>query len=241
MLKWSLAGALIGTPIGLLLLAPHAGDLTIKLVFAVVWASFGLMHFVKLRAFAAAEGISPLTERLDKPAGLAVGLVGGATVASITGTGVDMFLYASLVTVFRADLKIAIPTSVVLMAFTSLVGIAVRAATGAFSEPVLGEALLGTWLAASPIVLVGAPLGVMMARWLTRESTLLIVSTLCIGQFVWTCYNEWDRMSLPLFVASLASILVVNAGFHLMYQMGEVLVANSGRMTAQLSSAREPG
>ena len=44
MLKAALPGALIGTPLGILFVAPLASDLFIKLLFASMWCSFGLLH-----------------------------------------------------------------------------------------------------------------------------------------------------------------------------------------------------
>jgi len=151
-----------------------------------------------------------------------------ATVAATTGIGVDMLLYATLVTVARADLRIAIPTSVVLMAFTSLVGIGVRYASGAFADPVLAQNLFGNWLAAAPVVALGAPLGAVIVRYLRREPTLIVVSTLCVVQYVWTCYAEWESMGVRLLLVSMASILAMNGVFHLMYRFGDWLMAPRG-------------
>ena len=44
MLRAALLGALLGTPLGILYVAPLAGDLFIKLLFATLWCSFGLLH-----------------------------------------------------------------------------------------------------------------------------------------------------------------------------------------------------
>jgi uncharacterized membrane protein YfcA len=124
-------------------------------------------------------------ERWDFRVGLTIGVAAGATVAAVTGVGIDMVLYAALVLLCRADLRIAIPTSVVIMAFTSLVGIVVKN---------LGVGLLPgvfeNWLAAAPVVAVGAPLGVFVVERIGRKPTLLIVAVLCVGQFVWTCWAE---------------------------------------------------
>lgn len=65
-------------------------------------------------------------ERWDFRVGLLLGIFSGATVVAVTGVGIDMVLYAALVLLCRADLKIAIPTSVVIMGFTSAYGILVK-------------------------------------------------------------------------------------------------------------------
>lgn len=103
-----------------------------------------------------------------------------------------MMLYAALVLYYRTDLKVAIPTSVVIMAFASLVGIMVNLALsktvgGVYSiEP----AVFWNWLAAAPVVALGAPLGAVVVARMPRAPTLLIVSTLCIAQLVWTLVDQ---------------------------------------------------
>ena len=130
MLRAALAGSLIGTPLGILFVAPLVSETFIKLLFATMWCSFGLLHLHRIREITAYVGMTPHDVTFDYRAGFAVGLAGGATVASVTGVGIDMMIYLVLVLLCHADLKIAIPTSVVLMAFTSLVGIAAKLTTG---------------------------------------------------------------------------------------------------------------
>jgi uncharacterized membrane protein YfcA len=222
MLRWGLLGATVGTPLGSLLLAPHVNDLAIKLLFAVVWCSFGIMHFVKLKEITGEHGITPATDRFDALMGGAVGLIGGATVAAVTGVGVDMLLYTVLVLVARADLRIAIPTSVILMAYTSVVGIATRMAMGGIEPEVYGS-----WLAAAPIVAVGAPLGALAVGLLPRMFTLVFVSLLCVAQFIWTCVDE--RLTGWPLVIALAGVAAFNAMFHVMYRWGRYRTTHIAR------------
>jgi uncharacterized protein len=198
MLKGAIAGALVGTPLGIFFVAPWIPDLWIKIVFAVVWCSFGVLHFYRIGEIASHVGMTEFDERWDFRVGVAVGAFSGATVAAVTGVGIDMVLYAALVLLCRADLKIAIPTSVIVMAFVSVLGVVVKnlstgLAPGAFDH----------WLAAAPVVALGAPLGVFMVELLGRKPTLLFVAVLCVGQFVWTCYTEraglgWVGLSIAL-------------------------------------------
>ncbi len=92
-----------------------------------------------------------------------------------------MLLYAALVLLWRADPRIAIPTSVLIMVFNSVLGIAVKAGIGDLQQRVYEK-----WLAAA----LGAPLGAFLAGIIGRKATLIFVSVLCVGQFVWTCHNE---------------------------------------------------
>ncbi|WP_261344494.1 sulfite exporter TauE/SafE family protein [Gimesia benthica] len=219
LLKPALAGALVGTPLGAALIAPFVPDLWVKLTFAVVWCSFGIMHLVKLKELVAAEGVSDRWRRYDTPLGLTVGFTGGI-VASITGVGIDMMVYATLVLLYRADLKVAIPTSVLLMAFTSVVGISANLLLSRFHPGLyhMDPEVYANWLAAAPIVALGAPFGALVVNLISRTPTLLLVSLLCIVQFVWTIMHE--RVTGVALLAALGSVLAMNALFHVLYRCG---------------------
>jgi uncharacterized membrane protein YfcA len=190
MLKSALFGSLLGTPLGILFVAPLASDLFIKLLFATLWCSFGLLHLRHIAEISSREGMTPVQPSFDRRAGLIVGFFGGLTVASITGVGIDMMLYMVLVLFCHADLKIAIPTSVILMAFTSLVGVAVKFLLGGFEPGTFGQ-----WLAAAPVVALGAPLGAWVVSRIGRTPTLVFVSLLCVLQFIWTLFHERAALS----------------------------------------------
>lgn len=219
LLRSGLAGSLVGTPLGAAWVAPYVSDLSIKLLFGIVWASFGIMHLVKLRELIAAEGITEHWRRWDGPIGFGVGLTGGI-VASITGVGIDMMVYATLVLLYRADLKIAIPTSVVLMAFTSVVGISTNLALAHFRPEhyQVAPEVFTNWLAAAPVVALGAPLGAIVVELISRRPTLLIVSGLCIMQFVWMLIAE--RVTGLTLIGAILGVIAFNGVFHLLYSLG---------------------
>lgn len=215
MLRSAMVGALLGTPVGILFVAPLASDLFIKLLFATIWCSFGVLHLRRINEVTAHEGITPHNLAFDHRVGFLVGLLGAMTVASVTGVGVDMLLYIVLVLLCHADLKIAIPTSVVLMAFTSLVGIACK--------NLLGEVQPGTfenWLAAAPVVALGAPLGVFVVNRIGRRPTLLVVSVLCVVQFAWTLVHSWAELSLWSLAGTLGGLALFLAAFQVLYLRG---------------------
>ncbi|MBI1264030.1 MAG: TSUP family transporter [Alphaproteobacteria bacterium] len=220
LLRPALAGALIGTPLGAAFIAPYASDILVKLMFAVTWASFGIIHWLKLNDIVKPEGPRHPHDRLDTPVGLFIGLSGGV-VASLTGVGIDMMIYTVLVLFYRADLKMAIPTSVLLMAATSLIGIASNAALGAINPALyaIDPAVFYNWLAAAPVVALGAPLGAVIVNYMPRRPTLLIVSTLCLAQFVWTVFKE--GVDGWLLMAVLGALAGLCAAFLWLFQLGE--------------------
>lgn len=204
MLKWSMVGSLVGTPLGLLYLAPRVPALYVKLIFAILWAAFGLLHLGLARQIAGQHGIRQNSPALDRFSGLWIGGLGGLTVAAVTGVGVDLLIYAVLVLACRADLRIAIPTSVLLMAFTSLVGIVTLLLQGT-THPELPA----HWLAAAPVVAVGAPLGAFIVHRIGRLPTLILVSKLCLLQFFWTLYRERETLGAEGILGAMLATLVL--------------------------------
>lgn len=215
----ALVGALIGTPLGSAFIAPHTPDLAIKLIFAVTWAGFGIIHWLKIGEIVRPEGPRVPHDRLDRPLGLFVGLSGGV-LASLTGVGIDMMIYALLVLFYRCDLKVAIPTSVLLMAFTSVVGIATNLGLSTIAPQSFNVdiAVLWNWLAAAPVVALGAPLGAVVVERLPRAPTLLIVSTLCVAQFIWTLIDQ-DVTGWPL-ALTIGALGAISVLFLYLFHLG---------------------
>ena len=215
MLRAAVLGSTLGTPLGILWLAPLVPSLWIKLCFAVLWASFGLLHLRRSRELAAAHGPLPNWPRFDHRAGFLIGLVGGASVVSVTGVGIDMLIYMVLVLLRQADLRIAIPTSVLLMAYNSLLGVLLKLAIGD-----LQPAVHGAWLAAAPVVALGAPLGAYAVHRIGRRWTLLAVALLCLLQFGWTLWESRGLVGLPGIGLAVAAVLAINLLFELARRQG---------------------
>lgn len=200
-------------------IAPYIPGLWIKLVFAVVWASFGLLHLYRLNEIASHTGMTEFNEKWDFKIGCWIGLLSGAAVASVTGVGIDMVLYTALVLLCRTDLKIAIPTSVIIMAFTSVLGVVVKNLTTGMQPGVFEN-----WLAAAPVVALGAPLGVFIVALIGRKPTLLVVASLCVLQFVWTMHSERASLGATGILLSTLAIGVCLLGFEHLRRWGAKLV-----------------
>lgn len=220
MLRAAMLGSLIGTPAGILFFAPWIPGIWIKLVFAVVWGAFGILHLAKAKTFCSYSGITATSPKFDKTAGFFTGLLGGAFVSSVTGVGIDMMLYCVLVLACHSDLRISIPTSVLIMAFTSLIGSATKFATGGFQPGVFEN-----WIAAAPIVALGAPLGALIVQCVGRLPTLLFVAVLCIGQFVWLLADEFPMLGWGGSVAAVAALTVASGVLFVLYWFGNRLAA----------------
>jgi len=200
LLGWALAAALFTVPPALLLLVPRLPALGVKLLFAVLWASFGMLHLGRLRELEARTGGGDHAPRVEGAAGLTVGILGGLAAAA-TGSGINLVLYAVMLLPFRSEMRLAISTSVIAMAATSLIGISTEALAGTLTRE-----LYLNWLAAAPVVILGAPLGARLMHHIPRRPTLLAISFLCLAQLVWTLLHE-EVTGLPLALTLLAVAL----------------------------------
>ena len=222
MLRWSLIGSFIGTPLGIVFIAPQVPGIAIKVIFAIVWASFGVLQLYRTEDICANVGETPAAHRFDRNVGFVLGLLGGATVASITGVGIDMILYAVMVLLMRADLKVAIPSTVIIMAFTSLVGIATKKLFSGVQPGVYEN-----WLAAAPVVALGAPFGSFIVNRIGRKPTLYFVGLLCIGQFVWMMRQEFATLGWIGVGGALLAVALFNVGFEWLWRVGNKLERRS--------------
>jgi uncharacterized membrane protein YfcA len=108
---------------------------------------------------------------VEKAVLLAFGMLGGL-ISGLLGSGLEIIVFSVLVLWFRMCEKAATPTVIVMMVLTSWSGFAMVAGAGQFVPPVTEY-----WLAAIPIVVVGAPLGVYVC---SRMSRMLVVRTLIV-------------------------------------------------------------
>jgi len=101
------------------------------------------------------------------------------------------------------------------------------------------------WLAAAPVVALGAPLGVFVVARLGRKSTLLVVATLCVGQFFWTCFVEQHTLGFLGSLLALIAVCVLLAVFEELrtfgHYAGERLEQKANRQTPLGNKIFQPG
>jgi uncharacterized membrane protein YfcA len=117
----------------------------------------------------------------------------GGIVTSLTGSGLDIVVFALLTLRYRISENVATPTSVVLMGFNSVVGFLTHLFLVPTPEGALpGEYLMGDFqmeafhylLVCIPIVVIGAPAGARFIRDKSREFVAGILYVSIILQFV---------------------------------------------------------
>ena len=109
-----------------------------------------------------------------------IGVVGG-TFAANTGSGVDMLTFIVLTLAIGINEKVSTPTTVIIMAINSIVGVALHAL-------VLDDVGVAFeyWMVAVPIVVLGAPLGALVASHATRDHIIWLLLSLITLELVTT-------------------------------------------------------
>jgi len=217
----SLGGAL-GIVFAMEVVAPLVRPAYVKMFFVSFWAGFGYALY-RIRRRAGRETRREIGAAPPRVIALllGVGFVGGM-VSGLTGSGLDISLFALLVLGFGLDERIATPTSVVLMAGNAVVGAVARAATpGAISAEAVDF-----WLVCIPVVVVGAPLGAWASAHLPRRllvGFLLLVITVQLA-------GAWLLLPLDWTLAtfSLVTIAAGVLGFGLLDRMGSRSLRRGG-------------
>lgn len=173
---WSSLGGAVGVCVSLAKIAPYAPPADVRVLFTALQAGFAVALVYALLGF---EGRAAQARMLGWRGPLVLlwaGLVGGV-VSGLVGCGLDLVTFAVLTLLFRVSEKVATPSSVILMAGNSLVAIVYnRIALG----PVVDE-VRSMWLAAIPVVVVGAPLGAWFCSKLRRNTIAwLLIGLICI-------------------------------------------------------------
>jgi uncharacterized protein len=109
--------------------------------------------------------------------------IAGGWFAAHTGSGIDMLTFIALTLAFGINEKISTPTTVVIMALNSMIGFLLRAV-------VVQEigVMWDYWLAAVPVVIVGAPLGAIIGSKVKRDHIILFLLFLITLEVVTTIW-----------------------------------------------------
>jgi len=166
---WVVLGSVTMLPVGFLL-ANQLPTSAVRLLFTVVQSSFGLALWWHNRdPDGDRNHCLPSFGSVEKFTLLGFGMLGGL-ISGMLGSGLEIIVFSVLVLWFRLCEKAATPTVIVMMVLTSWSGFAMIFASGQFVAPVSQY-----WLAAVPIVAMGAPLGVFVC---SRMSRIRVVQTL---------------------------------------------------------------
>ena len=153
-IAWVSLGGFVGLLIGSVVLSALLAPESIRMLFTVMAVSLALTLIRLSAGFRLNHITMPAIRLRETSILLTVGIVGGM-VSGLVGSGIDMICFSVLVLLFRISESIATPTSVILMAVNSVFGVLLHV----FVFAGISEQVQAYWLAAVPVVVIGAPLG----------------------------------------------------------------------------------
>lgn len=112
---------------------------------------------------------------------VAVGILGGY-VSGLIGSGIDLLGFTVLTLAYGFHERLAVPTTVIVMAALSLFGASFLAAV---DHPTVTEAF-PLWLVCVPVVAIGAPFGAWFVSKIQREVLIVLVLLLIVLEAVTT-------------------------------------------------------
>jgi uncharacterized protein len=192
----------LGVVVGAHFVAPLIPPVIVRTSFTVLVSSLGVALLLANREKTVLrnEGM-PIFGAREKSILIAAGFVGGV-VSALVGTGENSVAFMVMVLLFGIDEKIVTPTTVVLMTMVTIPGFLLHL----FMLKDFTATVMGYWLAAVPVVAVGAPLGALICSHMKRRAIVLLLLFLIALEFLSTLLLV--PMSRPALWASLATLVV---------------------------------
>ena len=214
-LRRTVPGAVAGFLAGSLLfsyLSPPAAYL--KVIFTLVVVAAGAATWLSRRRDVVEHLlVAPLQNRSVQHWVVLVSAAGGVA-SALFGSGADVAVYLLLTIVLGVRPGIGVATSVVTMAAVSVVGLFVALATGQLMvSPAVGDTdVFGMWLAAVPVVVIGAPVGSWCASRVSTSSLARFIAALAAVELVSTAFFLEELRADP-FLAVFAAIGLAATSF----------------------------
>jgi len=208
---WGSLGGFLGIFLGAGFLAPILPAPVLKMVFTAILTSFAVTLFALNQGMRTCHLTLPIWTVKEQSVTVIAGFLGGI-MSGLVGNGIDIFTFSVMVLLFRLSEKVATPTSVILMAINAVAGFALQVFVfNDFTNPAQSY-----WLAAIPVVVVGAPLGAMFCSRLHRQT---IANTL-IGLIVIEMVSSILLIPLsPIVIySSFISLIIFSALNYWMYR-----------------------
>ena len=173
LIRWVSLGGVFGIFLGTTFLAMMLPSEVIKISFTMIISSFALVLMIlKQNKDRRNLKISSWGTR-ERFLCVSIGFLGGV-ISGLVGSGMDIFAYSVMVLLFGLCEKVSTPTSVILMAINAIAGFSIHNfVIGDFIAPVSNY-----WLAAIPVVVVGAPTGAILCNLMGRNLIIQILLTL---------------------------------------------------------------
>ncbi len=173
LILWVSLGGAVGVVCSSLLLAPLVEPALLRMLFTAMISSFALTLAIVSWQARQYHAQMPVFGKREQGLMLLAGIIGGG-MTGLVGTGIDIICFSVMVLLFRLSAKVSTPTSVVIMAVNSLVGFVLYLMVlGGFTARVENY-----WLAAVPVVVVGAPFGAYCCTKMGNKAITVLLITL---------------------------------------------------------------
>lgn len=180
-IRYGAPAAAIGVALSSIFLAPHLDAPTVRLLFTAILVSMALALAISHRFAPGRRDWLDIVGRREVVILVGAGLLGGL-LSGLAAVGENTIMFAVLVLGFRVCERVVTPTTVVLLTIVTWTGFATHALViGDFTGPVVDM-----WLAAVPVVAVGAPLGALVMTRMSRATIVRILYVLISVEFVST-------------------------------------------------------
>jgi uncharacterized membrane protein YfcA len=191
-----------GVIFGAIWIAPLIPPVIVRTSFTVLVTSLGIsLLLVNREGGVGRNSTLPWFGGQERIILIAAGFLGGI-VSALVGTGENSVAFMVMVLLFRICEKIVTPTTVILMTMVTIPGFLVHLFWLKDFSPVV----MGYWLAAVPVVAVGAPLGALICSYMTRGAIVSVLLALIALEFVSTIVLV--PISRAVFLASVGTLLV---------------------------------
>jgi len=192
----------LGVIFGAYLVAPFVPPVIVRTSFTLLVSSLGVaLLLVNREKTVSRNACMPIFGPREKSILIVAGFVGGV-VSALVGTGENSVIFMVMVLLFRINEKIVTPTTVILMTMVTIPGFLLHV----FALRDFTPAVLGYWLAAVPVVAVGAPLGALICSHMKRPAIVLLLLCLIALEFLSTLLLV--PMSRHVLWASLSTLAV---------------------------------
>ncbi|HIG65800.1 MAG TPA: sulfite exporter TauE/SafE family protein [Methyloprofundus sp.] len=202
---WVSLGGWVGMIIGSVFLSPLLAPAMIRMLFTIMAISLAFTLIRLSTGFRLNYLKMPEITIREIAILLTVGIVGGV-ISGLVGSGIDMLCFSVLVLLFRISESIATPTSVILMAINSVFGVLLHI----YFFDGINTQVQAYWLAAVPVVVVGAPLGAYLcSRMHYLHIRYLLIALICIELVtsLWLLY--FDRKLIIFSISTLILFLAI--------------------------------
>ncbi|OLT29384.1 permease [Nocardiopsis sp. CNR-923] len=176
------AAGVVGVVVSAVYLAPLVPLPLVRVLFTMLLVALAVALLLQLfqRGYRRNPAVPEWTVR-ERALVVGAGFAGGV-LSGVAGVGENCVMFLLLVLLFRVSEKVSTPTTVIMMTVVSI---------GAFTAHVfvIGDftgAVVGYWVAAAPVVAVGAPLGAWICTRLTPFTIRMILFALIASELVST-------------------------------------------------------